>query len=127
VDYAAEKQVALDAELAIRCGRTTAAGTPCGHRPIYWPGRGRVAGCNRHMTADEERALYEVWLDIKTHYACPGCTAGVGDPCREERHEIRLVNGDWAKIRSFAGIRMHDARLELFEDQAERITPINGD
>lgn len=100
-------------ELDAECGRTTKSGSECKAVPVYWPGRGRNSACGRHLTDDEKSSLEDVWSGIEQSRECPGCTAQPGKACSEDASALVLVNGEWPRIRSFAGRRMHDARLEL--------------
>lgn len=107
------KAAARESELSQTCGRPTASGRACEATPVYWPGRGRVAGCNRHMTVDEKTELQASWDSIERKNDCPGCTATAGQACKEDADKLRVVNGDWPRTRSFAGKKMHDVRLQI--------------
>lgn len=104
-----DKARQLDAE----CGRPTKTGSECKAIPVYWPGRGRDSACNRHLSDQEKASLDNVWAGIETSHACPGCPAQAGQPCSEEASELVLVDGEWPRIRNFAGRKMHDVRLAL--------------
>ncbi|MCP1413579.1 hypothetical protein J3D46_002845 [Paenarthrobacter sp. A20] len=100
-------------ELDAECGRPTKAGTPCLAIPVYWPGRGRKTACARHLTPEEKLRLEEIWSDIEGSHSCPGCLVAGGQPCSETAELKVRANGQWPRIRSFAGRKMHDSRLEL--------------
>jgi hypothetical protein len=100
-------------ELDAECGRPTKTGDPCHAIPVYWPGRGRDSACTRHLTPEEKSSLEKVWSVIERAYSCPGCLVDDGQPCSETAELKVRPNGQWPRMRSFAGRKMHDARLEL--------------
>lgn len=107
------KAAARESELSVTCGRPTASGRACEATPVFWPGRGRVAGCNRHMTGAEKADLQASWENVERIKACPGCTATAGQACKDTAEDLRVVDGEWPRTRSFAGKKLHDVRLQL--------------
>lgn len=100
-------------ELDAPCGRPTKSGAPCQAIPVHWPGRGRIAGCNTHLTSEEKANLQEVWDGIESDHGCPGCPSGPGETCNEDASTLVVVDGQWPRIRHFSGRRLHDVRLAL--------------
>lgn len=80
---------------------------------MYWPGRGRASACTRHLTKEEKASLEAIWSAIETAHPCPGCLIDAGQACSESAELTIRPNGEWPRIRGFAGRKMHDVRLEL--------------
>lgn len=116
---AREKRVREDQEFL--CGHPNQAGDDgCRLRPVYAPGVGWRGGlhCWRHVTAAEKAALDRAYGQAIADHDCPGCIAKAGKPCHTGEgaaRYMRLVDGEWAQVRSYSGHKVHDARLDLVE------------
>lgn len=98
-------------EMATVCGRPTSTGRPCQHHPVFWPGRGRVAGCSRHLSPEEKFQLEDVWSAVQQKHNCPACMVPAGTPCDGEVKLRVMPDGEFPRVRTFAGRMMHSVRL----------------
>jgi hypothetical protein len=115
---ARDRRLREDQEAA--CGRPTKGGSACGSLPIYAPGLGRHGGlgCWRHVSAAEKAAVERAYVQAITDHDCPGCIATAGRACHtgeDAAPYLRLVDGEWARVRSYRDHKVHDARLDLVE------------
>lgn len=121
--YIAEQQNMLERELSTLCGRPRKGdGQPCRSLAMYRPGSGRNDGfgCHLHLTTDEKRELEEAADTIERSVSCPGCSASAGEPCQipedggltPSQAGLKLVDGEWARVRSVGGRRIHLPRIE---------------
>ncbi|MCC3299280.1 hypothetical protein [Arthrobacter caoxuetaonis] len=99
-------------EMASVCGRPTKTGEPCQQIPVFWPGRGRVAACNRHLSAGEKVELGKAWSMVEEAHSCPACRVPAGVPCDETVKLQVLPDGEFPRVRTFAGRMMHNVRLK---------------
>lgn len=98
------------------CGRPTATGTACVGWPVWMPEEdgGPVLGfgCWNHLTEDEEAKVIRAYEGATADVDCRGCTATAGHKCRtDEPAQLRLVDGEWARKRSYRRRVVHDVRL----------------
>ena len=100
-------------ELAAVCGRPTKSGEACQQIPVFWPGRGRVAACSRHLSPEEKADLGDAWSAVQEKHSCPACMVPAGVPCDDTAPLQVLPNGEFPRARSFAGRMMHSVRLTL--------------
>jgi hypothetical protein len=104
----------------VACGRPNKDGSPCGSRPLYAPGLGWHGGlgCWRHVTTAEKASVERAYVQAVADNDCPGCIATAGRPCHvgeDAARYLRLVDGEWARVRSYGDHKVHDARLDLVE------------
>lgn len=121
--HSARQQNKLERELSTLCGRPRKGdGQPCRSKAMYRPGSGRDDGfgCHLHLTTDEKRQLEEAADTIERSVSCPGCAANAGESCRipedggltPSQAGLKLVDGEWARVRSVGGRRIHLPRIE---------------
>lgn len=70
--------------------------------------------CSRHATEAEAAEIAEVYDAAVEQRACPGCDAAAGERCwtgPDAAAHLRLVDGEWVKVRSFRGRKVRDLRL----------------
>ncbi|MDO5633431.1 MAG: hypothetical protein Q4G34_00965 [Micrococcus sp.] len=105
---------------SLTCDRPTAAGHPCRAATIYLPaGDGTTTAaeglpCRSHVTEQESATITEVYDAAIRAHDCPGCTATAGQSCvtgPNAAAHLRLVEGEWARTRSFCKRSVHDVRL----------------
>lgn len=114
--FHSERDARAQEHLLNPCGRQTASGGSCSTVRVFVPPRGFVDGpaCWRHVTSSEEAEIREIYKRAVTEQSCAGCTAKIGDECRigdGVASELRLVDSEWARVRSFKGLKAHDVRL----------------
>lgn len=115
-----ERQHRLERQRPVPCGRQTTGGWTCRANSIYVPADeyGATATgwpCLSHATPEETRAIADMYATAET-LDCPGCDAAAGEPCWTDTafaRRRRIVHGDWPRIRSLRGRKIHDARLVL--------------
>lgn len=116
-----ERSRRTELRLTTLCGRNTTTGRPCRGMAVYVPAdrSGAIAEgwpCHLHATNDEARALEATYTAAVAEHDCPGCDATAGQPCwvgDDVGPHLRLIDGEWARPRSYRGQSVHDARLVL--------------
>lgn len=115
--YARAEQDQQD-DLSAECGRPTPKGAPCRSRSVYVPPAGFSAGvgCWRHISASDAERTAGIYDRVVGETSCPGCGAEAGTECRDsendgDRRPFTPVDGQWPRMRSFQGRKVHDLRL----------------
>lgn len=114
--FFAARQASATAHREALCGRPTKGGHACGVPRVYVPPGGFADGpaCWRHLSAAETAHVRGVYERAVAVHDCPGCVATAGQRCiTQDAAKLRLVDGEWAHVRSFDGLKVHDARLDL--------------
>lgn len=113
----------LDRSLKRICGRPKKNGDPCQMRPLYQAHAGHEDGfgCWRHVTGEEWRKLEQARTDIEAATSCPGCKAEPGEACfiptddglTPAEADLKMVDGEWPRVRVLGGVDIHVPRIEL--------------